>query len=174
MKLAIKMKRAIIIAVLAFVAFATAQGQKLGGDVIKPQEPEMVTVYDTTIVADMKLAVIQDRLFGKYGMVTTLEQVISEEKAATGEISNIQSVQVFVNALQDDYDRLITAFQKVDTVKVLKADVQAQIQELTQWVERVVNDEEIKNETSLSIWEENVKKLQKLNSYQKQILQKKK
>ena len=168
------MKRAIIIAVLAFVAFATAQGQKLGGDVIKPQEPEMVTVYDTTIVADMKLAVIQDRLFGKYGMVTTLEQVISEEKAATGEISNIQSVQVFVNALQADYDRLITAFQKVDTVKVLKADVQAQIQELTQWVERVVNDEEIKNETSLSIWEENVKKLQKLNSYQKQILQKKK
>ena len=168
------MKRAIIIAVLAFAAFATAQAQKLGGDVIKPQEPEMVTVYDTTIVADMKLAVIQDRLFGKYGMVTTLEQVISEEKAATGEISNIQSVQVFVNALQDDYDRLITAFQKVDTVKVLKADVQAQIQELTQWVERVVNDEEIKNETSLSIWEENVKKLQKLNSYQKQILQKKK
>lgn len=168
------MKRAIIIAVLAFVAFATAQGQKLGGDVIKPQEPEMVTVYDTTIVADMKLAVIQDRLFGKYGMVTTLEQVISEEKAATGDISNIQSVQVFVNALQADYDRLITAFQKVDTVKVLKAEIQAQIQELTQWVDRVVNDEEIKNETSLSIWEENVKKLQKLNSYQKQILQKKK
>lgn len=168
------MKRAIIIAVLAFAAFATAQAQKLGGDVIKPQEPEMVTVYDTTIVADMKLAVIQDRLFGKYGMVTTLEQVISEEKAATGEISNIQSVQVFVNALQADYDRLITAFQKVDTVKVLKADIQAQIQELTQWVERVVNDEEIKNETSLAIWEENVKKLQKLNSYQKQILQKNK
>lgn len=171
------MRRAIIIAVLAFVAFAAAQAQKLGGDVIKPQEPEMVTVYDTTIVADMKLAVIQDRLFGRYGMVTTLEQVISEEKAATSEISNIQSIQVFVNALQADYDRLITAFQKVDTVKVLKADVQAQIQELTQWVDRVdrvVNDEEIKNETSLSIWEENVEKLQKLNSYQKQILQKKK
>lgn len=164
------MKRMILM--LIIVALATTMSFGQNPTEIANDTTTKVAVFDTTIVNDMKLLIVADRLYIKGGLVDVLIEQASKEKSETGEIKYQEATQAFLDALNNEYSKFLKAFIKVDTVMVEQQAVESKIQEIETWQQSVINDPEIKNATSLGIWEEKSKELNKLKAYDNQIKQK--
>jgi len=128
-----------------------------------------VQVLDSTIINDVKLLIVADRLYSKNGLIDAIVQQSSKEKAETGKIEKSAATQNLIDNLNADYDKFLKKFIKVDTLWVDTASVKNQISQITEWQQKVLLDPEIKNATSLSVWEQKSKELDKLVRYKKQI-----
>lgn len=126
-------------------------------------------VLDSTITNDMKLLIANDRLYAKGGLIETLVNQVSKEKAETGEIQKAAATQNFIDKLNQAYKNYAVKFIKVDTVYIDSLKLVNQIVKIQKWQQKVLNDTDIKEATSLSIWEQKAKRLEKLLYYHKQI-----
>ena len=132
-------------------------------------------ILDSTITQDQKLSIAADRLYAEsetgtpYGLVPLLIQQVSKEKAENGKVEKALATQNFVDDVNKAYQKYLLKFLKVDTIYVDKKKVAAQIVKIQNWQTSVLNDAEIKNATSLAVWEQKQKRLQKLLRYQSQL-----
>ena len=159
--------RKVILTTIAFMLFfATVKAQ-----VINDEDFAGATmVVDSTITNDMKLLIAADRLYAKGGLIDALVNQASKEKAETGGIQKAAATQNFIDKLNTAYQNYAAKFIKVDTVYVDSLKIENQITKIQTWHQSVLSDPEIKNATSLSIWEQKQKRLEKLLYYQKQLV----
>ncbi len=129
--------------------------------IVTTPDSSMVQVVDTTIVQDMKLLIIADRLYGKGGLTEILNTEISKEKAVTGEIIKLDATQAFLDEVAKSYAKYINEFIKLDTVLIDPVEMADKINEIIAWQTNVLSDPEIKNVTTLSVWEEKSIELEK-------------
>jgi hypothetical protein len=119
----------------------------------------LTTITDTTYVQEYKLRVVSEKLFGKNGLYATIEKIASKEKIKTDTILYRQSLEIFLNSVNLAYKEYLKAFTRIDTVRIDVKEVDKKVQELQRWQQKVLNDKEIKNATSLGVWEEKAKEL---------------
>jgi hypothetical protein len=160
------MKKAILIAVIALVALATAQAQVISDEDFSGST---MVIDSTEVENDMKLLIAHDRLYGKNGLINVLIKQASKEKAETGTIVKAAATQRFIDNIGVQYEKYASKFIKVDTVYVDSIKIENQITKIKEWQEAVINDPEIKEATSLSVWEKKSKRLEKLLYYQKRL-----
>jgi hypothetical protein len=130
---------------------------------------QMVTVLDSTIQNDMKLLIAADRIFTKNGLIEAIVNEASKEKAETGKIEKAQATQNFLDNIKADYQKYALKFIRVDTLRVNKDSINAEITRIQAWQTKVQNDPEIENVTTLSAWKRKAERLQKLLYYKRQF-----
>jgi len=130
---------------------------------------QVYTVLDSTIQKDMKLLIAADRIFAKNGLIEAIVTEASKEKAETGKIEKATATQNFLDNIKSDYQKYALKFVKVDTLRLNKDSINAEIDRIQTWQTRVQNDPEIENVTSLSSWKRKAERLQKLLYYKRQI-----
>lgn len=126
-------------------------------------------VLDSTIIQDTKLMLAYNRLYSEGGIIDVISKEASREKAENGEIKKAAATQKFLENINQAYNTYASKFIKVDTVYVDSLKLVNQITKIQNWQQKVLNDPEIKETTSLSIWEQKTKRLEKLLYYQKQL-----
>jgi hypothetical protein len=126
-------------------------------------------VLDTAIVNDTKLLIIADRLYSKGGLMNDLIKEASREKAETGKIVGQNALQTFIDYTNTGYDRLIAKFVRIDSIYVDSLDIMQRISQIETWQNSVQNDPDIKNATTLGVWERRDAELLKLRRYRQQL-----
>ena len=163
------MKKIIFMLSMVVLAATLSYGQEQAPEVLPEDTVAKIQVLDTTVVNDMKLMIVSDRLYSKNGIIDALVQQASREKAETGKIEKMAATQNFIDNINADYQKFLNKFVKVDTIFVDPLQVDAEIARISQWQNSVLSDPEIKNATSLSVWEQKDKELQRLVRQKKQI-----
>jgi len=163
------MKKFIFMLSMVVLAATLSYGQEQAPEVLPEDTVAKIQVLDTTVVNDMKLMIVSDRLYSKNGIIDALVQQASREKAETGKIEKMAATQNFIDNINADYQKFLNKFVKVDTIFVDPLQVDAEIARISQWQNSVLSDPEIKNATSLSVWEQKDKELQRLVRQKKQI-----
>ncbi|HSO84989.1 MAG TPA: hypothetical protein VLQ91_00450 [Draconibacterium sp.] len=163
------MKKIIFMLSMVVLAATLSYGQEQAPEVLPEGTVAKIQVLDTTVVNDMKLMIVSDRLYSKNGIIDALVQQASREKAETGKIEKMAATQNFIDNINADYQKFLNKFVKVDTIFVDPLQVDAEIARISQWQNSVLSDPEIKNATSLSVWEQKDKELQRLVRQKKQI-----
>jgi len=128
-----------------------------------------VQVLDSIVINDIKLLIVADRLYSKNGLIDAIVTQASKEKAETGKIEKSAATQTLIDNLNEDYNKYLKKFIKVDTLWVDSVSVKSQISQITEWQQSVLLDPEIKNATSLSVWENKEKELNKLLKFKRQF-----
>lgn len=161
-----KMKKVFLL--LTIVALATTYGYS---QIIQDEDfSGSVMILDSTnLEQDMKLLIVNDRLYSKNGLVNAIVQQASKEKAETGKIVKQVATQKFLDDLNNLYSKYSDKFIKVDTVYVDSTKINNQIKAIQEWQNSVLNDNEIKNVTSLGVWEQKNRRLEKLLYYQSRL-----
>jgi hypothetical protein len=170
------MRNYILVAFMLFFAIQV-KAQKINPvEAVKPIEEQILIeeaktsmVLDSTIINDMKLLIINDRLYAKGGLIETIINQASKEKAETGNILKASETQAFIDGLNALYKKYALHFIKVDTVYIYATQASDEAEEIKVWQQSVLKDPEIKNVTSLTVWEEKSKRLEKLLYYQSQL-----
>lgn len=170
------MRNYILVAFMLFFAMQV-KAQKINPvEAVKPIEEQILIeeaktsmVLDSTIINDMKLLIINDRLYTKGGLIEAIVTQASNEKAKTGSILKASETQAFIDGLNALYKKYALHFVKIDTVYIDATQAAIEIEGIQVWQQSVLNDPEIKNATNLSVWEEKSKRLEKLLYYQNQL-----
>lgn len=153
---------------LLFAALATASfAQPQSGDTIKVG---FVNVYDTIVNNDTKLLIANDRLYSKNGLIEAIVKQAGQEKAETGKIEKQAATQTFIDNINSAYAKYEKKFARVDTLSVDSNDVKLSIQKLSDWQNSTLADPEIRDATTLGVWERKNKELQRLLKIYEQIV----
>jgi hypothetical protein len=157
----------LIFGLIAFMLFfATVKAQVINDESF---EGSVMLLDSTNLSQDMKLLIANDRLFSPGGLIPVLINEASREKAETGKIEKANATQGFIENLTKTYNTYAAKFIKVDTVYVDSLKIENLITQITEWQQTVLSDPEIKNVTSLTIWEQKAKRLEKLTYYRQQL-----
>jgi hypothetical protein len=156
------MKNLILFSIAFMLFFATVKAQEISDESINGTS---MIVDSTNLEQDMKLLLANDRLYSGNGLIDVLLKQASKEKAETGKVVKAAATQNFIDKLNNAYSDYASKFIKVDTIYVDSLKVAKQAAKIQQWQQTVINDPEIKNVTSLSIWEQKNARLQKLMYY---------
>jgi hypothetical protein len=156
-----------IVLILGMVITSIASFGQL--PVVDTSNVNKVQVLDSIVTNDVKLLIVADRLYSKNGLIDVLVTQASKEKAETGKIEKQAATQNLIENLNQAYDKFLKKFITVDTLWVDTVDVKNKISQITEWQQSVLLDPEIKNATSLSVWENKDKELQKLRKYKSQF-----